>query len=223
MPFLAHSFNRQSYHYIHSFRNKHSELNRPILLPEPIRFTSHLVRAFGPACPRIYIRPRQRLFQTTSQTNMPFTLLNDHTLHYTDLPPDSGDAKLTLVFVHGLGSSQNYYYPILPALTARGYRCIVFDNYLAGRSFREDEWKAQPETSVKVIATDVLGLMDRLRVQTGVVVGYSMGGMLPTYLAATAPERVVAGICIGPVHPSEQVAEVFKARVPVVQNGTFIR
>lgn len=49
----------------------------------------------------------------------------------------------------------------------------------------------------------------------------SMGGMLPTHLAAAAPERVLAGICIGPVHPSEQVAEVFKQRVPVVQDGMF--
>jgi hypothetical protein len=46
-----------------------------------------------------------------------------------------------------------------------------------------------------------------------------MGGMLPTHLAAAAPDRVVAGICIGPVHPTPQVADVFKQRVPVVQEG----
>lgn len=49
----------------------------------------------------------------------------------------------------------------------------------------------------------------------------SMGGMLPTYLAATAPDRVLAGICIGPVHPTPAVADVFKQRVPVVQEGKF--
>lgn len=167
---------------------------------------------------------------------MPFTLLNDHTLYYTDLPPDNNaSAKLTLVFVHGLGSSQNYYYPVLPSLTAKGFRCVVFDNYLAARSFKEDEWKQNPETSIDIIAKDVLGLLDRLQVDKAVVVGYrsgsdqplkqladslySMGGMLPTHLAAAAPERVLAGICIGPVHPSAQVADVFKQRVPVVQDG----
>lgn len=104
---------------------------------------------------------------------MPSTLLNDHTLHYTDLPPDNdAAAKLTLIFVHGLGSSQNYYYPILPALTAKGFRCVVFDNYLAARSFQEREWKENPDTSVEGIAKDVLGLLDRLEVQKAVVVGY---------------------------------------------------
>ena len=44
-----------------------------------------------------------------------------------------------------------------------------------------------------------------------------MGGMLPTYLASTSPDRVIAGICIGPVHPTPSVADVFKARVPVVE------
>ena len=111
---------------------------------------------------------------------MPFTLLNDHTLYYTDLPPDdNASAKLTLVFVHGLGSSQNYYYPILPSLTAKGFRCVVFDNYLAARSFREDEWKQNPETSVAAIGKDVLGLLDRLQIDKAVVIGYRSGSGSP--------------------------------------------
>jgi pimeloyl-ACP methyl ester carboxylesterase len=44
-----------------------------------------------------------------------------------------------------------------------------------------------------------------------------MGGMVPTYLASTSSERVIAAILIGPVHPSPTVAEVFKNRIPVVQ------
>lgn len=49
-----------------------------------------------------------------------------------------------------------------------------------------------------------------------------MGGMLPTYLAATASDRIIGGICIGPVHPGEVVAEVFKKRIPVVQKGRVL-
>ena len=53
------------------------------------------------------------------------------------------------------------------------------------------------------------------------MVGYSMGGMVPTYLAGSAvgTGRVVAGVCIGPVHPSPAVADVFKKRVPAVRDG----
>ena len=104
---------------------------------------------------------------------MPFTTVNGHTLHYTDLPPtDDASAKLAIIFVHGLGSSQNYYYPVLPALTGKGFRCVVFDNYLAGRSFKEDEWKKDPDTSVAGIGKDVVALLDQLEIQKAVVVGY---------------------------------------------------
>lgn len=91
----------------------------------------------------------------------------------------------------------------------------MFDNYGAGRSKYDDG----RETSIALIGKDVLGLLDYLKVSKAIVVGYSMGGMVPTYLASTAPERVVAGVCIGPVHPSEAVANVFKQRVPTVQKG----
>lgn len=44
-----------------------------------------------------------------------------------------------------------------------------------------------------------------------------MGGMVPTYLASTTPDRILGAICIGPVHPSPTIADIFKNRIPVVQ------
>ncbi|KAK5442029.1 hypothetical protein LTS15_011076 [Exophiala xenobiotica] len=143
---------------------------------------------------------------------MPFATVNSHALHYTDIAPsENKPSPITLIFVHGLGSTQNYYFPVFPYLTS--YRCIIFDNYGAGRS----KYTTGTETSIPSIAKDVLGLLDHLKVDKAVVIGYSMGGMVPTYLASTSPDRVVAGICIGPVHPSEAVANVFKQRIPTVQ------
>lgn len=145
---------------------------------------------------------------------MPFLTVHGKKLHYTDTAPTTADAEpRTIVFVHGLGSTQNYFVPILPYLDA--YRCITFDNYGAGRS----AFDGQHDHSVASIAADVLGLLDALHVGGAVVVGYSMGGMLPTYLASTHPDRVLAGVCIGPVHPSDAVAEVFKKRIPAVRDG----
>ncbi|ETI19667.1 hypothetical protein G647_08680 [Cladophialophora carrionii CBS 160.54] len=146
---------------------------------------------------------------------MPFATANNHCLHYTDIAPSSSSQSSphTLIFVHGLGSTQNYYFPIFQYLTS--YRCIIFDNYGAGRS----EYKAGSETSIESIGKDVLGLLDYLEVDKAIVVGYSMGGMVPTHLASTSHSRVEAAILIGPVHPSPQVAEVFKQRVPKVQSA----
>ena len=95
---------------------------------------------------------------------MPYATINGHSLYYTIIPPESSPPKATLFFVHGLGSTSSYYYPILPYLT--DYNCVLFDNFGAGRS--ESSGKG---TSVKGIAEDVLGLMQEVGVQRGVVVG----------------------------------------------------
>lgn len=149
---------------------------------------------------------------------MPFAKIEGKTLHYNDHPPADGKAAdLNIIMVHGLGSTSNYYQPVLPYLAK--YRCITFDNYGAGRSSYLPN--LLPETSVESIGTDVLGLLDYLKIEKAVIVGYSMGGMIPTYLAADSKgqSRVIAGICIGPVNPNPQAAEVFKKRVPTVREG----
>jgi pimeloyl-ACP methyl ester carboxylesterase len=158
---------------------------------------------------------------------MPFFTINSKRLHYTDSKPD-GDAPITasstgktLVFIHGLGSTQNYFFPIIPTLTAAGYRCVTFDNYGAGRSKLDFQ---QQEHSLETIGQDVLALMDALEVPKAVLVGYSMGGMVPTRVAAMdgkaeGEKRVEGAVCIGPVHPTEGAAEVFRKRIPAVRDG----
>lgn len=149
---------------------------------------------------------------------MPFAKIEGRELHYTDVAPQSNQAsKLTIFFVHGLGSTQNFYGPILPYLS--DYRCVTFDNYAAGRSKYYAE--LYPETSIDQIGLDVIGLMDHLQIEKAILVGYSMGGMVPTTVASSKKgiDRVIAGICIGPVHPSEQVAKIFSDRMRTVREG----
>jgi pimeloyl-ACP methyl ester carboxylesterase len=146
---------------------------------------------------------------------MPFITVNGKTLNYADTKPESR-ASPAIILVHGLGSTQNYFFPILPYLAT--YRCITFDNYGAGRSKYDAHVFA--EHSIESIGRDVMAILDGLNVDKAVVVGYSMGGMLPTYLASTQRgDRVVAAVCIGPVHPSEAVADVFKKRILAVRDG----
>lgn len=162
----------------------------------------------------------KRSFSSSLSLKMPFAKIDSKELHYTDSQTASGHSPLTLIFIHGLGSTQNYYQPILPYLSA--YRCITFDNYGAGRSRYYSE--LLPETSVESIGQDVIGLMDHLKVEKAVIVGYSMGGMLPSHLASHKKfgSRVVAGICIGPVNPNPAAAEIFKKRVVTVREGKVI-
>lgn len=149
---------------------------------------------------------------------MPFAKIDGRQLHYTAYAPsEAGSQTLTIVFVHGLGSTQNFYGPIIPYLSQ--YRCVTFDNYAAGRSKYYSE--LSPETSIERIAQDVLGLMDYLSIERAIVAGYSMGGMVPTTIAADekGKSRILAGVLLGPVHPNDGIVKVMDGRVKSVSEG----
>lgn len=144
---------------------------------------------------------------------MPLIAIGYKRLHYTDYPAASDATKGTIVCHHGLGSSQNFYTPIVPRLTQAGFRVITFDATGAGRSSY-----TQIEQSVSSLADDVLGLVDALSVKGKVIVaGHSMGGMVVTHLAAEHKDRIQAVVLIGPVYPSEGVSKVFEKRIETVE------
>lgn len=101
---------------------------------------------------------------------MPFLHIGYKRIHYADLKPE-GETRETFIFMHGLGSSQDYYHAVTPGLLAKGFRCIIFDNTGAARS---------PytfiEQSVQTLGDDVIGILDALEVSKAVIVGHSMGG-----------------------------------------------
>ncbi|PWY73817.1 alpha/beta hydrolase [Aspergillus sclerotioniger CBS 115572] len=137
---------------------------------------------------------------------MPIISVNNHDIAYTDTYPNGAPTgALTFIFVHGLGSSQNYFYPILPCL--KNYRCITMDTYGAARSTYTGD-----TISIASIAADVVGVLDALRVSKAVAVGHSMGGLVVTLLGAQYANRVEAVVAIGPTHPSEGLEKVMTER-----------
>lgn len=144
---------------------------------------------------------------------MPFVTIAYKRLYYTDYPAGSDVTRGTIVCHHGLGSSQNFYTPIVPRLTRAGFRVITFDTTGAARSPY-----TQIEQSTDSLAGDVLGLADALSVKGKViVVGHSMGGMVVTHLAAEHKERIQAVVLLGPVYPSDGVSKVFEKRIETVE------
>lgn len=126
---------------------------------------------------------------------MPFATINNHKIHYLEAAElgykvDAG--KLPIVLVHGLGSSENYYVPILTQLA--GHRVIVPTTYGAGQSRSKGE-----KLTLEELAADVIGLMDHLAIEKAVVGGHSMGGPLVLTVAAKYPGRVAGVVGIGPV------------------------
>ena len=145
---------------------------------------------------------------------MPFVQANSHRLNYADSHPDGAPANgHTIIFIHGLGSSQNYYYPVIPHLTEK-HRCITVDTYGAARSpFTNDP------VSIPGIADDVIGVLDALKVSKAIVVGHSMGGLVVTELGSRYSDRVQGVVAIGPTHPSEILVTVMGKRAEAVLGG----
>ncbi|KAJ0420046.1 alpha/beta-hydrolase [Aspergillus carlsbadensis] len=138
---------------------------------------------------------------------MPFLTINNHQLHYTDSHPSGAPADgHTLIFTHGLGSSQNYYFPVLPYLT-KNHRCITPDTYGSARS----PYTGQ-DVLIASIAADVVGILDALSIDKAIVVGHSMGGLVVTLLGAEYKNRVAGIVAIGPTHPGGKLAEVMTKR-----------
>jgi pimeloyl-ACP methyl ester carboxylesterase len=145
---------------------------------------------------------------------MPYIDVNQKRLNYSDSHPNGPPAGgLTYLFIHGLGSSQNYYGGVIPHLTPN-HRCIAIDTYGSGRSTFTGL-----DQSIDTIADDAVKVMDGLKVSKAVLVGHSMGGTTVLQFAAKYGDRLVAVVAIGPVHPTAGTGQVFEKRIQIVSEG----
>ncbi|ODQ78128.1 hypothetical protein BABINDRAFT_163142 [Babjeviella inositovora NRRL Y-12698] len=133
-------------------------------------------------------------------------------LNYTMFASATANTLTPVVFIHGLGSSQNFYHHIASKLTSEtGRSCLLFDNEGAARS---------PLTEAKLdvagMASNALGLLRELAIEQCILVGHSMGGMLVNYLLAHEPALFRGAVLVGPVHPTKTVGGIFGARIASV-------
>lgn len=89
-----------------------------------------------------------------------------------------------LVAIAGLTNSQ-YHWRGFPARLADRHRVVTFDN----RGVGETSAPSGPYSAVQM-ADDTLALLDYLEIESAVLFGVSMGGMIAQELALRAPERV---------------------------------
>ncbi|KAK9311630.1 Alpha/Beta hydrolase protein [Lipomyces starkeyi] len=148
---------------------------------------------------------------------MPFLYLKSGTsLCYTT----AGSPVATsppILCIHGLGSSQNYYYAQLEALSSSHY-CILFDTPGSGQSILAADANEPTLTS---IVDDIVELLCYLNVSSAVVVGHSLGGLLATWLSLAYPDMVDGLLLLGPIHPSPELATIFQARIKSIEESGY--
>ncbi len=93
-----------------------------------------------------------------------------------------------VILLHGgLGHSGNWGYQV-PMVVESGHCAVLIDSRGHGRSTRD----SRPFT-YELMASDVLAVMDALKIEKAAVVGWSDGACIALILAMKAPERI-AGV-----------------------------
>lgn len=89
-----------------------------------------------------------------------------------------------VILLHGGLTNSNYWGNQIPEL-AKHYKVIVMDSRGHGRSTRD-----QQPLSYSLMSTDVLALMDHLKINKASIVGWSDGAIIGLNLALHHPERL---------------------------------
>ena len=153
-----------------------------------------------------------RQFTTCPVIKMPYATVNDRKIHYFDssVLHQAQNENVPILMVHGLGSSQNYWMPVISKVSPK-FRCVALDSYGAGRSKSNGE-----KITLNGLAEDVVALMDSLKIEKAVIAGHSMGGTITCIFASRFPQRVLGIVPVGPVNPGSVKAEIFNTRIETV-------
>lgn len=113
------------------------------------------------------------------------------------------DAEQSVLLIGGLGDNHGSWDAQVPTLEGLGLRVIRGDNRCA------DKRSACPEElSIIRMADDWIEVLDSLRIESAIVAGTSMGGMIAQALAERHPERVEAMIFIATVPRLPKIARL---------------
>jgi 3-oxoadipate enol-lactonase len=90
-----------------------------------------------------------------------------------------------LLMIMGLSGNADWWSEEILQPLAERYQVITFDNRGTGRS-----GKPEGPYPIPLMASDTLGLMDHLGLESAHILGISMGGMIAQELTCTNPDRV---------------------------------
>lgn len=129
----------------------------------------------------------------------------DLNVGYVDEGPANGPV---VILLHGWPYDINSFVDVVPRLTSQGYRVIVphLRGYGSTR-FRDPQARRNGEPAA--LASDVIALMDALKIDRATLAGYDWGARTADIVAALWPQRVqglvsVSGYLIGSQEAGKQ-------------------
>jgi len=110
-------------------------------------------------------------------------VINGARIWYAQWNPQATSTPVLLL--HGGYGNSSYFGHLIPVLVQHGYRVIAMDSRGHGRSTAPDE-----QITYHLMASDVIGLLDHLKIHKVSLVGWSDGGSIGYDLAISHPERL---------------------------------
>ncbi len=95
-----------------------------------------------------------------------------------------------VIFISGLGADYTLWHWQVEEYS-KEFKCIFFDNRGIGRSTIEKGLLNKENLTLKLLSSDVAGLMKELEIEKAHIVGASMGGIIAQSFAVTYPEKVM--------------------------------
>ena len=118
--------------------------------------------------------------------------INDVHLNVADI----GAGTPALVFLHYWGGSSRTWAPVMEHLAGTN-RCVAIDFRGWGQSSKEAS-----DYSLQTLASDAIGVIEKLGLKEFFVVGHSMGGKVAQIVGARHPEGLRGLILFGPAPPT---------------------
>lgn len=133
---------------------------------------------------------------------MPHISVNGVQIYYE---LQGAEGRPVILFLHGLGSSVRDWEYQIPYFAA-DYRVLLIDMRGHGRSD-----KPKGPYTMSLFASDVIAVLDALKIDSVHLVGLSMGGMIAFQLAVDCPQRIRSMIIVnsGPAVVPRTLKEKF--------------
>lgn len=129
---------------------------------------------------------------------------------YRDLGPADGPA---VVLLHGFPYDIRAYDAVAERITAAGCRCIV--PYLRGYGGTHFVDANTPRSGEQAaLGSDLLALLDALKIPQAVLAGYDWGGRAACVVSALWPERVVGLVSCEPGYNIQDIAHATRPAAP---------
>jgi pimeloyl-ACP methyl ester carboxylesterase len=111
---------------------------------------------------------------------------------YVDMGPETGPA---VILLHGWPYDIHSFVDVAPLLASKGYRVIVpFLRGYGSTSFLSADTMRNAQQSA--VGTDIIALMDALKIQAATVAGFDWGGRTADVMATLWPERCKAIVSV---------------------------